>query len=276
MKYLTILFLILFLGCHTSDDETLLFLNEGVERCNEFLENSASDYYSMMVAASHENSQYVNPIKGKTDSIKLFSDSLTNIVNSIYQSIILENDTAKNKRCLLKSKDVSNDGLKEAIEKYSQYIVCLNEADSFYSENDLAKSLCFDNSKLEYNIAALNRIINKTLVTNYKTLLFYFKKIDEKSVWFSQIMPVVIPKKRYVKTGEMFNAKIFLAEVDTVLDMQLTLPNDPLFSITGVFKIKEEPKRVGKHIKAAVIELENPKTHEIMKFPCKIEYLVTK
>jgi hypothetical protein len=273
MKYLFIFFLAILLSCESTEDETLVFLNEGVEQCNQLLENFSGDFYSMMEAGSKENPRLVDPIKEKTDSIKLLSESIMSIVELFENEIVSGQDTVGNRRFLFQSNDVSGSRLAENIERYYRYIIQQNEIDSFYSETNIQRLV---NEKSELSIAELNRIENKIRLVNYNALSFYFKKIEGKTYRFSKNLPVVIPQKRYLKYGKEYKAKIFMTAIDTTMDMKLILQGDTLFSENGVLHYKEVAQSPDKYVKKGVIEVENPKTYEIMRFPCKIEYLVIK
>jgi hypothetical protein len=272
MKYLVIFLLATLFSCHSTEDDTLLFLNEGVEKCNEILKNSTDTYYSMMWAASKENPRLVNPIKKKPDSVYFLTDLVINLIESSKNKTVSEEKAAKSQKFLLKTKDVSGTRLTEFAKKYSMYIIQQNKIDSFY----YGRVHLPTNEKTNFSILELNLLVNKIRLINYNALTFYAKKIEGKTYQFSKNLPVVIPKKRYLKYGEEYKAKIFLTVIDTTMDMRLILPNDTLFSENGIFHYKEIVKKPGKYIRGGVIETDNPKTLEIMKFPCEIEYMVTK
>lgn len=274
MKYLVVFLLAMLLSCRSAEDETLLFLNEGVERCNEFLENSTSDYSAMMVAASYENPAYVRPIKEKTDSIELLTNSLIEICEAIQKETISKYDTVKSKQFLLAKQNISHTGLEGALEKYYAYIIRLNKIDSFYYKDEIHQLV---EEKTGFNLAEINRLANKIRLINYNTLSFYFKKIECKSYKFSKIIPVVIPEKRYLKYGEEYEARIFITAIDSTTEIMLrTTSMDMLYSENGVIHYQEFVEIPGKYIRGGVIELENPMTRELMQFPLKFEYLIIK
>ncbi len=76
MKCLFIILLIFLVGCQSTDKEILVFLNKGVEVCNENLYSTTSEYYSRFEAAMQENPSATKPHKQKVDALKIFQNNL--------------------------------------------------------------------------------------------------------------------------------------------------------------------------------------------------------
>jgi hypothetical protein len=89
MKYLLIIFSLLLFACKSTDEETLMFLNEGMERCNEQLEIINDGYYVEIIAASKENPVKVKEILDNADSLMLYSERVGNIVDSIKKELLI-------------------------------------------------------------------------------------------------------------------------------------------------------------------------------------------
>jgi len=274
MKYQLVLLLASLISCQSSDDDTLVFLNKGVEMCNTNLNSFTDEYYSRFEAAMQENPTATEPHKQKVDSIKETTNKLVFIIDSIQQAIIEKNDTVEDISYLFDSPEDLNTQLQSVIEEYNKLIIHLNNADSVLLKLDFNFRFPIETTNTKSNILTLNRLVNEIHLINHHLVSAYYKKISEKDFSFRKFVPVLIPKNRFLRTGDIYEAKMFLATTDTIVELQMVTRLDTIYSRNGKISFKRNTVKLGKHLEGAVIGVKQPRTGKILTYPFKIKYKV--
>ena len=274
MKYFIITTLIFLFGCHSGENETLAFLNEGIERCNEYLDNSTIEYYSKFEAAMLENPSATKPHKQKVDSLREITYNLFQVIDSLKQTIIENNDTVGDISYLYDSPNVQITQLKKVIESYNKFTIQLNNTDSIITKSGLNIKLPLRSTNDEFSFLSLHRLVNRVHSINYQLTTNYYKKSSEKKFSFREFTPVVIPKRRFMQTGEIFKAKVFLAIIDTTAELKMRTQTDLLLSKNGRIHFEKFTTKPGSYKTDAILELQQPKTKTNLLFPFEIKYEV--
>ena len=126
----------------------------------------------------------------------------------------------------------------------------------------------------QFNNELLDILTTKVYYSALKELTLLLEQVRNDINITHSYKTFVIPKKRVLKRGETFEAKIFLAVIDTAYSFNVEINNKLYHSQNGKVIYKKRANMIGKQTFGGVLSIKNRVTKEIMKFPFKAKYKV--
>jgi gliding motility-associated protein GldM len=280
-------------------------MDESLRKSTENTVNKNGDIYSKFEAANKENPTKTGPWKEKADKVGNKATELYDYIQELKVKIVQTIEGPQGDPSNIEKKDDINipgqimitekraATLKQKIDEYRNFLIGMVEDKNEGLINGLKSNLSTDDvvgqdkgtvpwemayfeSMPSAGVIALMSKMQADVRTAEANMLDYlYTKIDEGSFKFNKIEAIVTAPSNYVLMGQPFEAKVFIAASDSTVD--------PVIKMDGGTELKVEngkgvftgstgspgPKSFG-----GVIEMKNPKTQEIMKFPFKSEYTV--
>jgi hypothetical protein len=263
-KALYILLLFLF-ACHSNDDKTIAFLNEGIENCDSVINIENGRYYVNFEMYIRERPEKVKPFKNNADKIKQISDKISKTIELIKSEF-------QNKGKQSQNKDLKMD-LSVLVIKYKILIDSLFPKDSVVQKR-LKTNFNFE--KQDFKYLSSNELIfleNKIINLNYIVLSYFLKKIEYSSFRYPVKKTVVVPRTKYLYFNEIYQANLYLVRTDTLPDCVLKIDGKIFSSGHGIVSYMDSasgrPRNVAKH---CILELKSPVTEQIFTFPFILKY----
>lgn len=187
------------------------------------------------------------------------------------------------------------------MEEYRQFILSIVGQDAAnriglnttkeYKSNDEAKKdwmyYNFYRTILAANITILNNIITEVQSAEFDAVNELFENITEKDYKFDNLSAAVIPSSTYVLKGQNYEATVLLAAYDSKTQSEIKIVrgassvNDGNIgsaqvyrSENGVVKLSFAGQTEGPQRYAGVIEVRDPVTQEIKRYPFDESYIV--
>ena len=140
---------------------------------------------------------------------------------------------------------------------------------------------------LAADITLINKIISETKGAEFDAMNYLFSSITKKDFKFDHIEAKVIPTSTYVLEGNKYEAQVLVAAYDTKINPKVWVLRgaDSITSRNinkgqlirgrgGIVKLVFPAKKSGYHKYAGTIEMVNPATNSISKYPFKGSYIV--
>ena len=272
-SYFYIIIIILLFSCKSSDKDTIVLLDETIERSNSYLEALSNN-----PLASIEYKYVVYP--NKFQSVKDIADSINKKHREIHKafektrekySVIYEEE---DRSFLFVNTAVNTEVLFKKIIDYKKYISSVNADSSII----LSAPEYFDIEKYnDRNIkyAELNLLINKVNCYNALVLYSLAESISLSKYYFTKYKPVVIPLKNMLKPSEYYDAEIFLTFLDTTAEFKVIINNETFKSQNGIVNYKKQANKIGTITENGFLILyERGSIRELDIFPFDFEYRV--
>jgi hypothetical protein len=262
-KGLSLLFVFIF-ACHSTDDNTIAFLNEGIKNCNSQISQFNDKFYINVESAAIEN-----PLKNKTYKIKVDSLKIkSKIILSSIEKLINE------QRSIYYSKENPEINLTCSISEYTDLLDDFFPSDSIIKEK--TKQLTTFNEYSVNNEHELNILTNKIHSLIHTALNCFAHKMQEPKYRPNKTEPIVIPKSRYVYYNEEFVANLYLVSYDsTASNITIELENIKLAILDGKASysdsINNKPGIINKN---GLIWLKEPSSDYFNKFPFIVHYQI--
>jgi hypothetical protein len=257
-KALFIMLLFLY-ACHSNDDKTIAFLNEGIERCDSIINNENEKCYLDFECSVKERPQIVKPYKDNSDHIKIISEKILKTIEQRKTDLINKNEN-------------SNIYLPELLNEYNNLIDSLFTNDSVIREK-IKTCFKFERKQLrELSFYELNLLINKINNFNNSILHHYLKKIESTGLKFATKEVVVVPQSKYLCLNEIYKAVLYLVATDTTPNCTFNINGKSILSEHGkVFYVDSasHPKKVNK---LCYLEIELPITRQILTYKFLLKY----
>ena len=284
-------------------------IDESLRKSTENTVNKNGDILTKFNAAMKENETKTKPWKDKADQVATKADELVEYIQTLKVKIVQTVEGPQGDPNNVQKKDDINvpgqimitekengkqraEILKEKIEGYREFLIGMVEGNEGLV-NGLKSNLStddvigqegtpvpwtfahFDQLPLAGVVALMSKMQADVRNAEANMLDYLFTKIDEGSFKFNKIEAIVSSPSNYVLMGQPFKAEVFIAASDSTVDPVIKLNGGnelPVENGKGVYTGSTGspgPKSFG-----GVIEMKNPKTQEIMKFPFQSEYTV--
>lgn len=145
----------------------------------------------------------------------------------------------------------------------------------------------FYHTILAANITILNKIMAEIKNAEFDAINRLYANISEKDFKFDNISAKVIPRSTYVLAGQNYEAEVLVAAYDskTNADVRILRGVDRITdanigsaqlvkSQNGVVKLSFPGQNVGPQRYAGIIEMRDPATQEIVRYPFSADYIV--
>lgn len=145
----------------------------------------------------------------------------------------------------------------------------------------------FYHTILAADITILNKIIAEVKTAEFNALNYLYASVSEKDFKFDNVAARVIPKSTYVFKGQKYEAEVLVAAYDskTQLDSKYVLGVDAwkdsdlgraktVEGEKGTIKLEFNTSQEGLQKYAGIIEMRDPATDEIVKYPYSSSYYV--
>ena len=291
MMYL-VLMALLALNVSKETLDVIVKVDKGMAKTTENFEAKNNQLYASFDNAYFLNPTKVGPWKQKADAVKINSDSLFNKIDEYKFDIVrradkegADLDSIKNLEDLNASAEImltaeggrrGND-LRSSIESYRDFLLnMIPEADSSFlnairenlnttdpprDEHNASRTWQQDNFEdlpLIGVIALMTKMQADVRNAESDVLNYLYKEIDAESFKFNKLMPVAIPKSKYLIKGEVFEADIFLSAADTTQDPRIIVNGQNQIVNDGKAVYSETTTSVGKKNWGGVIKYTAP------------------
>lgn len=285
-------------------------IDESLRKSTENTVNKNGEIYTKFNAAMKENPTKTKPWKDKADQVNIKATELVDYIQELKVKIVQTVEGPQGDPNNVEKKDDINvpgqimitekengkqraEILKERIDTYREFLIgmvddnnegIINGFKSNLSTDDVIgqegtpvpwTAAHFDQLPLAGVVALMSKMQADVRNAEANMLDYLFTKIDEGSFKFNKIEAIVTSPSNYVLMGQPFKAEVFIAASDSTVDPVIKLNGGNELPVEGGKGIytgstgSPGPKTFG-----GVIEMKNPKTQEIMKFPFKSEYTV--
>lgn len=228
MRILILFLIISFsIACNTSHDQTIAFLDQGIQQSKEYILRQNSMIYTEFAKAKEENPKRVIPWKNKADSIHEKYKLIEAIVDTLKSQLKAEESTKFKEDELNKAVSGYHDLLQNLITD-SAAVQLINNQFIKITKNDISE-------------AGLNLLLNKISISTHYALKYLYGQIYIKEFRLNKLYPVVIPDKTLLKPDEYYKAEIFLSAIDTTINPIIIVNKDTLEVINGIAIYKSQP-----------------------------------
>lgn len=145
----------------------------------------------------------------------------------------------------------------------------------------------FYHTILAADITILNKIIAEVRSAEFNSLNYLYSSVSEKDFKFDNVAARVIPKSTYIFKGQKYEAEVLVAAYDskTQLDSKYVLGAEQwkdsdinraktVEGEEGTIKLEFNTSTEGLQKYAGIIEMRDPSTNEIVKYPYNSSYFV--
>ncbi len=280
-------------------------MDESLRKSTENTVTKNGDIYSKFEAANKENPAKTGPWKQKADQVGSKSTELVGYIQELKTLIVQTIEGPQGDPNNIEKKDDINipgqimitekraETLKQRIDEYREFLIKMidnnpglaNNIKSTLSTDDVAgqekgsivawEAAYFEHMPSAGVVALMSKMQADVRTAEANMLDYLYTKIDEGSFKFNKIEAIVTSPSNYVLMGQPFKAQVFIAASDSTIAPVIKLDGGSELPVEGGKGIytgstgSPGPKSFG-----GVIEMKNPKTQEIMKFPFKSEYTV--
>ena len=276
-------------------------------------EKKNNSVYTEFSKAMEETPAATKEWKEKADKVKISSNELYTYIDTLKylivrtadgpegrpDSILHKDDTnIPGQRMILEKEDGKNRAtiLKEKIENYRQTLLDLVGKDSVIyggvitsiknnlNTNDIVghegdyvpwQTANFDHLPLAGVVTLMSKMQADVRNAEADMLGYLFGKIHASDQTFNKIEAIVNSPTSYVLKGQPYKAEVFIAASDSTVDPIIKLSGGTKLNVVKGKGIYTGPTTsVGPKSWGGVIEMKNPETGEIIKYPFKSEYTV--
>jgi len=267
--------------------------------------------YTEFEKAMKENPGKTKPWKDKADQVKIQSDALIKLLDSLKTRIVtvadgptgnfknvqkkddnnvpgqimVMEDGGKNGKFLVSRINAHRDALLKLVSDTSKYrevvksVKMTLSTDDIVSANDGAKVPWITANFEHLPLAGVMALMSKMQVDirNVETEMtgYLLGQIEAGMFKFNKIEAIVSSSSSSVMRGEKYEAQVFIAASDSTQDPEILVGGAKLPIKQGKGIYSGSTGDVGKKQWGGVIKLKNPRSGEIMEFPFKSEYEVT-
>ncbi len=187
------------------------------------------------------------------------------------------------------------------IEEYRQFIlgivgqqhadkIGLNTKEEYKSASDTSKDWMYYNfyhTILAADVTILNKISSEVQSAEFDAINRLYENISEKDFKFDNISAKVIPNSTYILAGQNYEAQVLVAAFDSKTQSEVKIVrgassvNDAnigsaqvIKSQNGIVKLQFPGQNVGPQRYAGIIEMHDPVTQDIIRYPFSAEYIV--
>ncbi len=286
-------------------------IDNSLRKTTELAVSKNDEIYSDFVKAKEENPAKAAKLHDKAFEIKKQADELVKYIQSLKVRIVKIVDGPQgDPNNIVKKDDINVPGqvmitekeggksradiLKGKINAYRDFLESKvkKEKGTEGIINGLRKSLNTDDvvgqegAKVPWTVAnfehlpmagvvALMSKMQADVRNAESTLLNYlYSEIDAGSFKFNKIEAIVTSESNYVLKGQPFQAQVFIAASDSTVTPVIKCGGAKLRVEQGKGIYTGSTSTPGPKSFGGVIELKNPKTGQIMKYPFKSEYMV--
>ncbi len=287
-------------------------IDDSLRKTTEITVGNNDAIYNDFVKAKEENPAKAKKLHDKAFAIKKQADKLVEYIDTLKVKLVRTVEgPLGDPNNIVKKDDINVPGqimiteqvdgqsrgdiLKEKINKYREFLISkleqgkntegivdnlnrtLNTDDIIGQEGNKVpwKVANFEHLPLAGVVALMSKMQADVRNAESSMLTYLYSAIDAGSFKFNKIEAIVTAPSNYVLKGQPFKAQVFIAASDSTVKPVIKLNGGkqlPVEQGKGIFTgstASAGPKSFG-----GVIELKNPKTGQIIKYPFKSEYTV--
>jgi len=269
----------LFSYCKDNSKEKLYLVNTMID-ANKIIYSHFGKICTSFEKSLVENKAKTKPWKNKLDSIHIKLDEILDYIQKIRGFAIEDNPVLWAKHVSdweMNSEDTKI--LYEKTEDYKKLLYAIfdkvNSKEKIHKMIDTSLNYS-DLMELDTDENTLAMLSNDLLLTTYKCSQFLYSKIESGRWQYNKIEAVVIPKTRYIKNGENYEAEVFFVMMDTTLTPIVIVNNDTLPVKDGkAYYTKTVTEKAGTKVNwKGKLFLISPTTGEALIYPFQSEYQV--
>lgn len=145
----------------------------------------------------------------------------------------------------------------------------------------------FFHTILAANVTILNKIVTEIQSAEFDAINKLYENISEKDFKFDNVSAKVIPSSTYILAGQNYEAEVLVAAFDSKTQSEVrvlrgadrinesNIGNAQLIkSQNGVVKLSFPGQSIGPQRYAGIIEMRDPVTQELAKYPFSADYIV--
>lgn len=145
----------------------------------------------------------------------------------------------------------------------------------------------FYHTILAANVTIINKIITEIQSAEFDALNKLYENISEKDFKFDNVSAKVIPSSTYILAGQNYEAEVLVAAFDSKTQSEVRVLRGAdrinesnignaqvLKSQNGVVKLSFPGQSIGPQRYAGIIEMRDPVTQELAKYPFSADYIV--
>lgn len=269
MKKALFIFLLFLFACQQENKNTLAFLNEGIERCNEEISIFNNGYIAQL-----EVNFLMNPAKSKSkkndaDNLTQKSKKIFSLIEEINEEIIKDTDG----NLSLDKKST----LHKHVSDYKSFIDSFTTANPLF-DNEIKRQITAGITNPEISKHAdMNILSNEIQVLNYMLLKNIYQSSEEPIINYNKYRTVVIPYSVFLYPGETYEAAIFLSAYSANFLPVIIIENDTLPSEKGyaIYTINRN-NSIGEIKKNGRLEIPGFLPENKQVIPFEINYQVVK
>jgi hypothetical protein len=222
MKSALIILTILIASCGTEDKATIQFLNEGLERNNEFL-RITSDYYYLMINSDYQmDPRRMILVKERMDSVYRSADELISVINQGIQFLTSNKNERLTHFWFRNFNTKITNSRKLLIKNTDGDTSLINHINRFYPTAEQWQ-------KQSFSIFDLQLLKSKLLIcVNPIIRLLYEKNKMPEFSFRLQLKTFNCPEKTVLQTNESYKSQIFPSLVEEYADKQLVVNKDTI------------------------------------------------
>jgi hypothetical protein len=224
-KTLTIALLFLF-ACHAREDMTIAFLNEGIEACNQNINNDNNGYYTDAKVSLMQNPAKAQAYRANLILLKIKTGNILIAIKHLQDKISPNKGSEKEDNTEIFLSMEGNSGktdLSSSISDYKQLVDSLFHGDTVPMKN-FEDNLNINHSPLKnYGIAELNLLNNIIQNSNSFILEYYIRKMENPRFRANKLEIAVVPKERYLHLNDLYKAELYLIAYDTAANISIKI-----------------------------------------------------
>jgi len=212
-----------------------------------------------------ENKRNTKQVRENADKIDSISNS---IINSINQRLIVILKTDE-------KLEIPNENIDISI----NLVAFKNLIDSLCPRDSILEKTSFNNlvfSKKElkdFTIYDLNLLKLKVKSLNFEAIKYLFDGIKINRFEPNKYKVAVSPKRKYLYLNDLFQADLFLFNIDTNFTFTVQFEKETIQSKNGkVIYIDSNSVAAKKVIESCVLKMISPATDDTLSFPFKMKY----
>lgn len=145
----------------------------------------------------------------------------------------------------------------------------------------------FFHTILAANVTILNKIVTEIQSAEFDAINKLYENISEKDFKFDNVSAKVIPSSTYILAGQNYEAEVLVAAFDSKTQSEVRVlrgadrinesnigNTQVIKSQNGVVKLTFPGQSIGPQRYAGIIEMRDPVTQELAKYPFSADYIV--
>jgi hypothetical protein len=240
-KTLTIALLFLF-ACQPNDDKTIAFLNEGIEACNQNINNDNNGYYTDAKVSLMQNPAKAQAYRSNLILLKIRTGNILFMINKLKNNISQKKSPEKENHVqtqLSKEQPSGQNDLSTSLSEYKRFIDSLVHDNPILIRN-LQDVLTINQSGSKMaDPSELDLLSNIILNSNSIMLEYYIRKMENPRYRANKLEIAVIPKEKYLHPNDIYKADLYLLAYDTTANMSIKIGNQNLKTHQGKAKFKD-------------------------------------